>query len=468
MVMSYYIPVTSFIFPEVASAEALWPTQGDISGLFTGRNSYPTRITGDIPVNPSESALILYSEPVTYAYTDGQWMDYPLIISISDCAIDKSILKELHPPSLPPKIKAWAYPKTIFFEGFGVAKFVFRTIDEKRQQLDRIKPYSEVKNLALIEEQCTSFEENKLKPTLLQDNIKDEILDATSLITSANVYRAADLIKECRTGACLGYNILQPPKDLVKIDSCITQNGDEKTNKLFNLFKKVLKELLYHLSKNSGIDYSHQEIILKPNWGRSVEKTWAKLDSILKCIVDFIAEYSYQGWNWYGNEERYEFMRDLWNNVLKGELEKRGESTEKIDIIRHEVGNVCKFFKNPNAISLNTSDIHSPTIQALFVVLQSNGDAISLKHMMSDTLKPDYCLTLYGALRGYSYFSRILLSKDVFIKSRVIEEQPRKKKLQKTGEKNTPSLEWHKTALDAAKKILSNLKNTKKAMDNFI
>ena len=417
MVKNYYIPVSSYVFPELASAEAISPTGSDVAGIFVSRGSYPTKTTGGIPVNPVNDVLVVYSEPVTWKYCDSSVMDYPLVIRLPETALDVTKLLTLKLPSLPQGISAWAYPKTIFFPNDGSVRYLFRTDEEMLQQIQRLSPFQEVKDIALVKDSCESFEDLRMPPAELSDGIEKEIRDEVSKSEFSILDKENDVLTECRTGACLGYSIgrfFLSAKSTAAADLLIKDIQDkiasDKAARILHDIRVMQRNLAQIVTDSGSLDYASCEIMLKPHFrhkGRAFVDDWGSLDRILRRCVDFIATYPPTQWNWFGNEERFVFLRDLWNNVLKDELENMDPST--VDEMRKEIENVCRHFKSPNAIGIGVKDVRSRIIQALYIVLQCNGDAKVFDRMLKDAKRPEYCLALYGAFKGYSYFSRVLV-----------------------------------------------------------
>ena len=419
MAKRYYIPVSSYVFPELASAEAFSPMGGDVAGVFVGRGSYPTKTTGNIPVNPVNDAIILYSEPVTWRYEDSRVMDYPLIVMLPDTALDETALVRLTLPSLPQSLTAWAYPKTIFFPNDGSVRYLFRTDEEMLQQIQRLSPFQEVKDLSLLNDSCESFEDLRTPPVKLPDTIEKEVQANVATLGLSIRAKESDLQTECRTGACLGYsigNFWPRPNGAVSADMLLKNVTDkdafDKASRILRDIRIMQRNLARIVMESENFDYAPCEVMLKPYFrykGRAFVENWEHLGRIMNRCVDFIASYPPTQWNWYGNEERFSFVRDLWNKVLKDELEHDNTPTATVDAMRKEVENVCRHFKSPNAVGIDVADVKSPVVQALYIVLQCNGEAKVLDRMSREAKRPDYCLALYGAFKGYSYFSRILM-----------------------------------------------------------
>lgn len=409
----YYIPISSLVFPELASAEAISPTKRDIFGLFVGRNSYPTKTTGPIPVNPLEDVLIVYSKPVTWKYTGGSVMDYPLIIKVPESLFDKEALKELSLSSLPQGIAAWAYPKTVFFGRSGIVRYLFRSDEEMYQQIQRLSPYHEVKVYSFIKNLCESFETLKFSPVVLSDDIKEEICESVSRLGLSIPDRNTEIQTECRTGACLGYDIGQFTPSGIRVDSPLK---DAESREAVDRAKRILCSEYEKLCGCKKIDYSSYSIVLEKCFlykGRTTVHDWEGIDSVLRAVVDFTATYPAEKWNWTGNVERLEFTQTLWNKVLKGEFDREEANSEIIDEMRKEVFRICTYFRSPNSFRLVAKDIKSPILQTLFIVLQCEGEAEKLSEMLKEARRRDYCLALYGALKGYAYFSRIFIPKQL-------------------------------------------------------
>lgn len=419
MTSHYYLPISSFSFPELMSAEAISPTAGDVAGVFVGRGSFPTRTTGDIPVNPIEDLLIVYSKPVVWGYTDGNVMDYPLVIEFPVSAFDEQRLAKLALPSMPPDIDVWAYPKTVFFPCDGSVRYLFRTDEEMLQQIQRLSPFQEVKDIALVKDSCESFEDLRESPQELPDCIGDEIRKEVSRLGIALVDKTDDLRMECRTGACLGYRIGNEEeritRDMTSAEALLNTISDkgkfDSASRMMHSIRVMLKNFAHLVAPYVKVDYEPIPSAFKSYFrynGRQCIEHWPHLEQILQRCVDFIASYPPEKWNWYGNEERFVFMRDVWNEVLMPQLE--GRPREEIDAMRKEVEAVCRHFRSPNALGVDAKDLHSPLVQAFYIALKSSGEtkALSSKELMV-AKRPDYCLALYGALKGYAYFSRLLI-----------------------------------------------------------
>lgn len=417
---NFFLPVSSFVFPELASAEAVSPTRGDVAGVFVGRGSCSTKTSGELPVNPVDDLLILYSEPVTWKYKAGRVMDYPLVIEIPESLIDLAALSELEPLFLPEGLCAWAYSRTIFFPNNGSVKYLFRSTEEMHQQLDRLSSFQEVKNLALINTSCMPFEKIGRAvlelPDSLAEEIRREILTKGISLTKYE----EDLQKEVRAGACLGFSIASIPdavsngKKIDRAENFLTKIGESgNLAKAKNIYQRIIAlqhEFAEIVSRGAPYDYGSHEITFKAFFrydGRDVAKDWNRLDPILRMCVDFIAAYPRKVWNWYGNEERLEFMKRLWNEVLGPCV--KADKPDAMDAMRKDVASICSHFKSPNAGSLDPELIASPLLQSLYIVLLTSGDPRAFIGGLKNAKRRDICFCIYGALKGYSYFPRTLI-----------------------------------------------------------
>lgn len=415
-----YVPVSALVFPEIASAEALSPTMGDVAGCFVGRGSYPTRTSGDIPVNPVKDMLILYSHPVTWNYRDGNVMDYPCIIKIPWEILDVTALTELKLNALQEGISAWAYSKSIFFTNDGRVRYLFRSDEEIVQQIQRLSPFQEAKNLGMIRDSCISFEDLQETVRRLPDSVEEEIHHEITVKGLVLTRFDDDLRTEIRTGACLGYLIGRVP------DSIGSRGGARRAEELLNNIRdkvayakaerllsdiRIMQQDFAKLVTASGShDYAPRGITFTVFFrykGRESLKDWTSLNPMLRKCVDFIAGYPRTNWNWYGNEERFTFMRALWNEVLKPSAE--SEQPSAVETLRKDAQNICQHFKSPNTVGLDVESIASPLLQAFYVTLQSSGDPVSFNRESRNARRRDYCLALFGAFKGYSYLPRTLV-----------------------------------------------------------
>ena len=413
----YYLPISAFVFPEVAAAEAISPTAGDIAGVFVGRSSYPTNTTGMIPINPIEAALVLYSAPVTWCYRDGAVMDYPLVIELPKAWIDDSAMAELKLPSLPKGVSAWAYSKTIFFGHEEPMRYLFRTEVDKNQQLNRLLPFKEIKSLGRINTCCDSFERTGWSISELPDEIADEIRQSVPSLEFDSSQMQDDLLNETRCGACLGHAIAVARSRSsvpVRIEDSPQLLSDSEmiasAKKIATEIQDKIKQLTRVLFGGTGCEYDPEPTCLKPVFkfkGRECQRLWPSLDPMVKRCVDFIARYPRSGWNWFGDEERFVFMRELWNRILQPTL--MDKSPKSLDAVRDEVFQICRHFKSPNEAAFSFESIRSPLLQALCLALDCPRETEKLEAFLGRAHRPEFCLAVFGALRGYAYFSRTLL-----------------------------------------------------------
>lgn len=413
---NYYIPVSAFIFPEVAGGEAISPTAGDVTGVFVGRSSYPTSTTGTIPVNPIKEMLVLYSAPVTWGYQDGSVMDYPLVIEIPDTWIDDKDLTELKLPSLAKGVSAWAYNRTIFFNLEEPMRYLFRTEVDKNQQLNNLLPFKDIKNLERTREVSDSFERTGLPVLELPDAIADEIRQSVSTLNVKQSRFQDDLLVETRCGACLGHAVALAQRfssDTIKIEDCPNLPLEEKliatAVKVFKEMNDAMKTLAQILYDGTGLQFNPFAISLKPVFkskGRGLQRIWPNLDPVLQQCVDFIATYPRNDWNWFGNEERFVFVRELWNSILQPVI--MAKAPKSLDYVRDEVVQICRHFKNPNETDFSFNDVKSPLLQAFYFALDCPREAGRQEVYLKSAHRPEFCLAVFGALRGYAYFSRTM------------------------------------------------------------
>lgn len=206
----FFMPLSAYSFPELASAEAISPTAGDVTGAFIGRRNR-TKTSGEIPVNPCENLLILYSKPVSWEYKEGVVMDYPLVVRISEESIDADSLLPLTLPTLQQKgISAWAYPKTIFCRNAENVGYLFRSEEEKAQLLQSLSSYQEVKNIKAIKK-VVGLWSSCDEVVMLSNDIQNEITQEVERKGHLSSLSQECLRDEIRTGACLGYDIAKMP-----------------------------------------------------------------------------------------------------------------------------------------------------------------------------------------------------------------------------------------------------------------
>lgn len=206
----FFMPLSAYSFPELASAEAISPTAGDVTGTFIGRRNR-TKTSGEIPVNPCENLLILYSKPVSWEYKEGVVMDYPLVVRISEESIDADSLLPLTLPTLQQKgILAWAYPKTIFCRNAESIGYLFRSEEEKAQLLQSLSSYQEVKSIKTIKK-VVGLWSSCGEVVVFPDDIRNEITQEVERKGHLSSSRQECLRDEIRTGACLGYGIAKMP-----------------------------------------------------------------------------------------------------------------------------------------------------------------------------------------------------------------------------------------------------------------
>lgn len=236
----FFIPLSAYSFPELASAEAISPTVGDVSGVFIGRRRQ-TITSGGIPVNPCENLLILYSRPVSWKYKSACSMDYPLVVRVSDELVDADSLLPLTLPTLRQKgISAWAYPKTIFCRNVESVGYLFRSEEEKAQLLQSLSSYQEVKNIKAIRK-VVGLWSSCGEVVVLPDDIQNEItweVERKGRLSSLNQECLQD---EIRTGACLGYDIAKIPtaKSAIELLKDIQEpSAKKKATKCLHLIKK--------------------------------------------------------------------------------------------------------------------------------------------------------------------------------------------------------------------------------------
>lgn len=459
MKRSYYIPVSASVFPEIAGAEAVFPSTGDVTGVFVGRSSYPTDVTGSIPVNPVEKALILYSAPVTWNYQDGRSMDYPLVIEIPDTWIDDSALIGLTLLSLPEGVSAWAYDRAIFFRRDDGMRFLFRTEAEKRQRIDSLLSFTEIKDLQYLESVCGSFERIGLSLIRLPDTVEDDIRQVVSAAGIGPSQYAADLQDETRCGACLGYAVSLASRSSsvsVRIEDALkslaSDDEGEKARMIFNEIQEKLNRLVHILGKAKGLPYFALPMEMTDSVkfnGRDCLRLWSQMDPLMRQCVDFIAGYERQAWNWYGDEERFVFMRELWNQVLQPSIP---EGSSSIEAVRAEVLRICLHFKNPNSGEFSFADIKSPLLQAFCIVLDNPRDVAKLEQSLKIARRQDYCLTVYGALRGYAFIPRTMISRGT---PPEVPEEIKDQKDEQKGCDSRPLSSWASKFMEMLKDIFA-------------
>ena len=476
---SFYLPLSAFVFPEIAGAEAVFPTEGDVAGVFIGRSSYPTCTTGSIPANPSEKALILYSAPVTWEYRDGPVMDYPFMIEIPGAWVAESLLEELKLPSLPEGVSAWAYSKAIFFRHDASLRYLFRTEAEMRQRIDSLLTFTEIKDLQYLKSICSSFEQMGLTVACLPDVVREEICQAVSALEIRTSRYDEDLLEETRCGACLGYVIAQAHKmpatsarmeDAVKLLSSGEKEGQARA--LVQDILGKLSQFTQLLSDSLGVAYSAQPIMVRGSFkfeGRDCLKVWEQMDPHIRGCIDFIARYPRSCWNWYGDEERFVFVRELWNQFLRPALCDRPQ--EVVDAFRDEVLQICRHFKNPNSTEFSFESVRSPLLQAICFALECPRESEKQNLYLKSARNPDCCLSIFGALRGYSYFSRTMFPGyanpspigDIVTPIQTPQPKPEVKPQDKGTDSHPELPTWASKIRDVIEKVLSACKTKKKS-----
>lgn len=369
--MKYYFPTTTLNFDNILSSQLISP-----AGMYRSDTLWWNRF--ESVVGQRNDSIVLYNRIPTWTIKDSDRDDYPLVVEI-----DKSFLEgQIQEYAIGKKSKALVVTTSIPFSALeleqGKIRFLFRNAEEKERML--------IKTI-------TSAAECKIVKSILYDfpgvfsiihngvriNLQSAVDELAGVLEGTPDVKAkeypCELIKEERErGAELGYQVGRYAKSL--------RSGS---------FMDAFRVPLSYADWRSKILPEPFAAILNNLCSRPIQK-W---DPNRVAVVDF--------------------CQKRWEDCFKGK-KMVGKKVQEGTSLHESILAIKRHLENPEE-KYRIAEEKDPYMQAFAAFLRCGDESKEYPRFARNPLirEPEYLLALYGALVGYTFFSRSLLENKIYL-----------------------------------------------------
>lgn len=378
--MRYYFPTTTLNFDSILSSQMISPSgKYKPDTLWWNRNEPVLGERGD--------ALAFYSKCPIWEIDDPSRDNYPMVVEI-----DKVFAKkEKHEYALGKSLKVTFLSNSLTFSLAelmqGKIRFLFRTKEEMDRMLTRaITGVAECKIGNVLRMECpTAF---SLIPSAKSkifklDSVVEDVLKARLDEITGVEYTSAEIAAERIRGAELGYQVGRYVKSL-------------RTGFYMDAFRDPL---------------------VFGEWKQKI------LPAPYAALLDKMCSRPLLLWD-PNRAAIVQFCKECWFDCFKGKQVDGEEVLEGSDI-HASLQALARHWASPEE-SYRISSEKDPFMQAFAAFLECGTQAGKYPRFMKEPLLrlPEYLLSLYGALVGYTSFSRILLDNKVYLPSPEKKQEP--------------------------------------------
>lgn len=371
--MKYYFPTTTLNFDSILSSQMISP-----SGKYKPDTLWWNR--NESVLGEREDALAFYSKCPIWEIDDPSRDNYPMVVEIDkvfakqekyECALGKSLKVTFLLNSLTFSLAELMQ---------GKIRFLFRTKEEMDRMLTRaIAGVAECKIGNVLRMECpTAF---SLIPSAKSkifklDSVVEDVLKARLDEITGVEYTSAEIAAERIRGAELGYQVGRYVKSL-------------RTGFYMDAFRDPL---------------------VFGEWKQKI------LPAPYAALLDKMCSRPLLLWD-PNRAAIVQFCKECWFDCFKGKQVDGKEVLEDSDI-HASLQALARHWASPEE-SYRISSEKDPFMQSFAAFLECGTQASKYPRFMKEPLLrlPEYLLSLYGALVGYTSFSRILLDNKVYLPS---------------------------------------------------
>lgn len=380
--MKYYFPTTTLNFDGILSSQMIAP-----AGLHRPDTLWWNRF--ELVLGQRRDSLVLFNKIPIWTIDDPDRDNYPLVIEF-DKSVLKAVRAEVREYALEDGLKALVARTPISFTALdlaqGCVRFIFQTEDEMDRMLLKVSTgVAECKVMESIRFDIpTAF-------SALPKSAKSATFPLSSTVGQldeplAHVQQAPEegevldypsetVRGERERGACLGYQVGRYAKAL--------RSG---------YFVDAFRDPLSYSDWRSKVLPMPFVLVLDNLCSRPLTQPW---DPNRSAIVAF--------------------CRDRWNDCFAGR-KVAGKKIAEGSPLHASLQTIAQHWANPEQ-EYRISNLRDKHIQAFAAFLECGTQADRYPHYAKESIlkSPEYLLALYGALVGYTQFSRILLDNKMYL-----------------------------------------------------
>ena len=383
--MKYYFPTTTLNFDSILSSQLISP-----AGMYRPDTLWWNRF--EQVVGQRKDSIVLYNKIPTWTINDPDRDNYPLVVEI-----DKSFSNgQKQEYTLGKAIKAVVVTTSISFTALeleqGKVRFLFRNVEEMERML--IKASTSVAECKVVNSIRLDFPNAfSILPkgkTISLEAAADKLAKALAETPEAEtpVYPGGLVREERERGAELGYKVGRYAKSL-------------RSGSFVDAFRVPL---------------SYAE------WKAKI------LPEPFAAILDYFCSLPIQPWD-PNRIAIVAFCRERWGDCFKGKKVAGKEVLEGTSL-HASLQAIARHWASPEEV-YRISGEKDPYMQAFAAFLECGTQAGRYPRFAREALlkSPEYLLSLYGALVGYTSFSRVLLDNKMYLPS-----PPQPKVVESSGE----------------------------------
>lgn len=369
--MKYYFPTTTLNFDGILSSQLISP-----AGMYRPDTLWWNRF--EAILGQRKDSIVLYNRIPVWDIDDPDRDNYPLVVEM-DKVLPESAKQEF---VLEKSLKAVVVTVPIAFSAFdleqGKVRFFFRNTNEKNRML--VKASTSVAECKIVSSMRTDVAGAftvvpKVKTVSLQkasEKLAQLLAEVPDIETLE--YPMALIREEREHGAELGYQVGRYAKSL-------------RSGTFIDAFRSPL---------------SYGE------WEKGV------LPEPFAAILHHFCTRPLLPWN-PNRAAIVEFCRDRWGDCFKGK-KVAGKDVLEGTPLHVSLQAIARHWASPEE-SYRISSERNPYMQAFAAFLECGTQAEKYPRFVKEPIlaKPEYLLALYGALVGYTSFSRVLLDNRMYL-----------------------------------------------------
>lgn len=369
--MKYYFPTTTLNFDSILSSQLISP-----AGMYRPDTLWWNRF--ELVVGQRNDSIVLYNKIPTWTINDLDRDNYPLVIEI-----DKTFSKwQKQEYPLEKNIKAVVVTVPISFTALeleqGKVRFLFRNAEEMERML--IKVFTSVAECKVMNsirfDLPNVFSILPKGKTISLETAADKLAKILTETPDVETLEyPSELVKEERErGAALGYQVGRYAKSL-------------RSGSFVDAFRVPL---------------SYAE------WKEKI------LPEPFTAILDYLCSRSIQHWD-PNRVAIVSFCRERWGDCFKGKKVAGKEVLEETPL-HISLQAIARHWLSPEE-EYWISKEKDQYMQAFAAFLECGTQAGKYPRFAKENLlkSPEYLLSLYGALVGYTSFSRVLLDNKMYL-----------------------------------------------------
>lgn len=377
--MKYFFPTTTLNFDGILSSQLISP-----AGMYRADTLWWNRF--ETILGQRKDSIVLYNQLPLWEIDDSERDNYPLVVELDRAVLPKVGIREF---VLEKTLKAVLLTSSLEFSALDFermsVRFLFRSKAEKDRMLIKVSTSvaeCKVVNMMRIDLADVFVVMPKKKKTVSLQNLTQKFTERLEGISDVDFLEyPKSLVEEERMhGAELGYRVGRYVKSL-------------RSGTFVDTFRWPL----------SFIDWKN-EVLPEP----------------FAVFLNYLCLRALQPWD-PNRSAMVAFCRDRWADCFKGKRDSGKIIVEGSDL-HASLQNIARHWASPE-VPYRISREENPYMQAFAAFLECGTQAGKYPRFVREPVfrSPEYLLALYGALVGYTSFSRILLDNKMYLS-----QQPKK------------------------------------------